>query len=201
LLEIFNEMIKKDVKSFLSKHGYLKKNLNFYKTKENLIYIFNFQKSSGNTSDKVMFYINCGVYSTELARLQSREIKTAPAEAECHFRSRIEEIDESAPERFSITLETNMDHFKKELLHFLGEAVDFFDTITSAKLIVDHYISKSSLHLSEEIFHFLLQSDDILTAKNYLSGLQVKYGSENRWIIFEKKYEAIFAKYGVEFES
>ncbi|EPY09750.1 hypothetical protein PAAL66ix_27218 [Paenibacillus alvei A6-6i-x] len=73
--------------------------------------------------------------------------------------------------------------------------------MTSPRSIADQYISKSSLHLSEEIFHLLLQSNDILAAKHYLRGLQVKYGSENRWIIFEKKYEDIFGKYGVEFEK
>ncbi|MEQ7050603.1 DUF4304 domain-containing protein [Paenibacillaceae sp. P-4] len=199
--ELFNEMMKKDVKPFLSSHGFTKKNLNFYKTKEDLVYMFNFQKSTGSALHHVMFYINCGIYSTELAQLQSKEIKTAPKESECHYRSRIEEISTAAPDRFSITLDTNMGQFKKELLQFLGEVIDFFETMTSARSIADQYISKSSLHLSEEIFHLLLQSNDILAAKHYSRGLQVKYGSENRWIIFDKKYEDIFGKYGVEFEK
>lgn len=201
LQELFNEMMKKDVKPFLSKHGFTKKSLNFYKTKEDLIYMFNFQKSSGSALHQVMFYINCGIYSAELAQLQSKEIQTAPKESECHFKSRIEEICTSAPNRFSITLDTDMEHFKNELLQFLGEVIDFFETMTSARSIADRYISKSSLHLSEEIFHLLLQSNDVSTAKHYLNGLQGKYGAENRWNLFEKKYEDIFGEYGVEFET
>lgn len=69
--------------------GYNKKSLNFYKTTENLNYMFNFQKSANN-----MFYMNCYIYATELAHVQSKEILTASKEAECHFRARIESIVE-----------------------------------------------------------------------------------------------------------
>ncbi|WP_409340443.1 DUF4304 domain-containing protein [Paenibacillus sp. MBLB4367] len=89
LQQLFNDMIKKDVKPFLSMRGFTKKNLNFNKITESLIYMFNFQKSSGNAADNVMFYVNCGIYAAELAQIQSREILTAPLEAECHFRARI----------------------------------------------------------------------------------------------------------------
>ncbi|WP_261376158.1 DUF4304 domain-containing protein [Brevibacillus brevis] len=114
LQQLFNDMIKQDVKPFLSKHGFAKKSLNFHKSTENLIYMFNFQKSAGNSADNVMFYVNCGIYAAELAQIQSREILTAPQEAECHFRARIGEIVETAPDRFSITPDTDMDdvHFR-----------------------------------------------------------------------------------------
>lgn len=48
LQQIFSDMIKQDVKPFLSKRGFAKKGLNFNKITESLIYMFNFQKSSGN---------------------------------------------------------------------------------------------------------------------------------------------------------
>ena len=89
LQQIFNELIKQDIKPFLIKLGFKKKGLNFYRTTENLIYLINFQKSSGNTADTMMFYVNCGIYAAELAQIQSREILTAPKEAECHFRARM----------------------------------------------------------------------------------------------------------------
>lgn len=42
--------------------------------------------------------MNCGIYATELAHIQSKEILTAPKEAECHFRARIESIVEGIPD-------------------------------------------------------------------------------------------------------
>ena len=61
----------------------------------------------------MMFYVNCGIYAAELARLQSREMVTAPKEAECHFRARINSIVEDAPDLFSITATTNLDELTK----------------------------------------------------------------------------------------
>ncbi|MGI2294111.1 DUF4304 domain-containing protein [Paenibacillus sp. GXUN7292] len=199
--QYFNDLIKQDIKPFLSKYGFAKKNLNFSKTTENLIYMFNFQKSSGNSADHVMFYVNCGIYAVELAQIQSREILTAPQEVDCHFRARMEEIAQSVPDRFSITPDMNRDDLRKSLLNGLEEVIHFFESMNSARSIVDYYISGPFLHLSEECIHMLLQSNDIQAAKQYLKALQEKHGTERRWSIFENKYKVIFSKYGVEFEA
>ncbi|GEC87682.1 hypothetical protein BBR01nite_00130 [Brevibacillus brevis] len=199
--QLFNDMIKQDVKPFLSKRGFAKKSLNFHKRTESLIYMFNFQKSAGNAADNVMFYVNCGIYAAEFAQIQSRELLTAPQEAECHFRARIGEIVESAPDRFSITPDTNMDDIRETLLSGLEEVIHFYDTMTSARSIVDYYSSGPYLHLAEESFHLLLQSKDVVAAKHYWKSLQEKYGTEKRWSIFENKYSVIFNKYGVEFDE
>ena len=200
LQELFNDMIKQDVKPFLSNHGFAKKSLNFYKMSDSLIYMIHFQKSSGNTADNVMFYVNCGIYAAELAQIQSREILTAPKESECHFRARIGEITETVPDRFSISPDTNMDDLRRILLGGLAEVIHFYETMTSARSIVDYYTSGPFLHLGEESFHLLLQSNDVAAATHYLKALHKKHGSENRWTIFENKYKAIFNKYGVEFD-
>lgn len=201
LQQRFNDMMKQDVKPFLAKHGFAKKSLNFYKSTDNLIYMFNFQKSSGNSADNVMFYVNCCIYSVELTQIQSKEILTAPQEAECHFRARMREIVESATDRFSITPDTNMDDLRNTLLSGLEEVMHFYDSMTSARSIVDYYTSGPFLHLGEESFQLLLQSNDVSAAKHYLKALQEKHGTEQRWTIFENKYKAIFDKYGVEFNT
>ncbi|MFC3772914.1 DUF4304 domain-containing protein [Paenibacillus sp. GCM10012303] len=201
LQQIFNDLIKQDVKPFLSKHGFAKKSLNFYKASESLVYMFNFQKSGGNSADHVMFYVNCGIFSAELARIQSKQFVTAPHEAECHFRARLGELTESVPDRFAVTPDTNMKELTKTLLDGLEEAIHFYDTMTSARSIVDYYTTGPYLHLGEESFHLLLQSKDNAAANQYLRAFQQKHGAENRWRIFETKYEAIFNQYGVEFHK
>ena len=198
--EIFNDMIKKDITPFLSKLGYKKKTLNFYKTTENLIYMFHFQKSSGHSADNAMFYVNCGIYATELAQIQSKEILTAPKEVECHFRARIEEIVKSVPARFSITSATNINDVREILFHGLEEVHHFYKTMTSVRSIVDYYTSGPFLHLGEESFHLLLQVNDLTAATQYLKALQKKHGTEQRWTIFENKYHAIFKQYGVNID-
>lgn len=199
LQQLFNEMIKQDVKPFLAQHGFVKKSLNFCKITDNLIYMLNFQKSAGNSADHLMFYVNCGIYSAELAQIQAKDVLTEPKEADCHFRARIREIAEVAPDRFAITADTKMDDVRKTLLSGLQQVVQFYRTMTSARSIVDYYTSGPFLHLGEESFHLLLQTNDVAAAKQYLQALQEKHGAEQRWTIFEKQYEAIFKQYGVEF--
>ncbi|MED1724431.1 DUF4304 domain-containing protein [Brevibacillus parabrevis] len=199
LQQLFNEMIKQDVKPFLVQHGFVKKSLNFYKIADNLIYMLNFQKSAGNSADHLMFYVNCGIYSAELAQIQAKEVLTEPKEADCHFRARIREIAGAAPDRFAITPDTKMDDVRKTLLSGLQQVVQFYRTMTSARSIVDYYTSGPFLHLGEESFHLLLQTNDVAAAKQYLQALQEKHGAEQRWTIFEKQYEAIFKQYGAEF--
>lgn len=199
LQHIFNELIKQDIKPLLATFGFNKKGPNFYKRTDNLIYLINFQKSAGNTTNQVMFYVNCGIYAAELAQIQSKEILTAPKEVECHFRARMREITALAPDRFSITA-TTIDDVRKMLLRCLEDVHHFFETMTSARSIVDYYTSGPFLHLGEESFHLLLQANDVTTAKHYFNALRKKHGAEQRWSIFEQQYLAIFNQYGVKLE-
>ncbi|WP_408892152.1 DUF4304 domain-containing protein [Paenibacillus taichungensis] len=200
LQQLFNDLIKQDVKPLLSNYDYTKKSLNFSRKADDLVYMFNFQKSSGNSADNVMFYVNCGIYSVELAQIQSKEILTAPLEPECHFRARIGEIVQAVPDRFAVTPDTNKDDLIAVLLPGLEEVIRFFETMTDARSIVDYYMSGPFLHLSEESFHLLLKSGEVTAANHYLRALHGKYGAEHRWTIFENKYKAIFNIYGVKYD-
>ncbi|WFR62332.1 DUF4304 domain-containing protein [Paenibacillus amylolyticus] len=195
--ELFKKIINTDVKPLLAKHGYSKKDLNFSKTAGNLVYKFNIQKSKYNSSSHVKFYINCSIHSTELAELQSVASSGAILEKQSHFTCRIEEIVPSAPDHYSLTPDIDSDALSKELVSHLEEAITFLHSLTGAKDIVHYYMAKTALHLSEETFRFLLQAGDTEEAKHYLEQLHAKYGAEKRWTIFEKKYAAIFAEYGL----
>jgi hypothetical protein len=197
LQELFKEIIKNEVKPLFARHGYAKKALNFQRVEGGLIYGFNIQKSHGNTANHVRFYINCMIHSKELAELQSTISGGKTMEEQSHFTCRIEEIVPSAPDRYSLTPDTDLVTFSKEILSHLEEAVEYMRNITSPRDIVEYYIKRTALHLSEETFHFLLQNGDTTTAQKYLQLLHAKYGVENRWAIFEKKYATIFATYGL----
>lgn len=194
--ELFKEMIKNEVKPLFARHGYTKKGLNFRRVEGELIYTFNIQKSQSNTANHVRFYVNCMIHSKELAQLQSMKSGGKTIQEQAHLICRIEEIVPSAPDRCSLTADADLVTFSKVLLSHLEEAVEYMRNITSARDIVEYYMKRTALHLSEETFHYLLQNGDTTTAQKYLQQLQAKYGAENRWAIFEKKYAAIFASCG-----
>lgn len=195
--ELFKKIINTDVKPLFAKHGYSKKNLNFYKSDGNLVYKFNIQKAKYNNSSQVQFYVNCGVHSTKLAELQSVGLNGDILEDISHFTCRIREIVPSAPAHYTLTPDIDPDALSKELVSHLEEGISFLHSLTGARDIVHYYMAKTALHLSEETFRFLLQAGDKEEAKQYLQQLHAKYGAEKRWTIFEKKYASIFAEYGL----
>ncbi|MDP9701476.1 hypothetical protein J2T16_004418 [Paenibacillus intestini] len=195
--ELFKEMIKNEVKPLLVRHGYTKKGLNFRKVDGNLVYTFNFQKAKYNTVSLVRFYINGMIHSSELAELQIVTPSGAVLEEQAHFICRIDKIVPAAPDRYSLTPDTDLVTFSKELFSHLEKAVEYMENITSARDIVEYYMNITALHLSEETFHYLLQNGDTTTVQKYLQQLHAKYGAQKRWTIFEKKYAAIFASYGL----
>lgn len=194
--ELFKEIIKQDVKPFFTARGYRKKALNFTKTEDQLIYNINIQKSAGNTWDQLSFYVNCTIHSTELEQLQARQSSIVSVAGSSHFTSRIREIVPAAPDRYTLTEETDTDSFTAELLQHLDQAIAFMHTLTGARDILDYYMEHTALHLSEETFRFLLRAGEVETAEHYLQQLQGKYGTETRWTIWEKKYADIWAEYG-----
>lgn len=89
-----------------------------------------------------------------------------------------------------------MDKFTSDLLLHLDQGLQFLYTLTDARAIIEYYMQRTALHLSEETFGFLLDTGDTETAEQYLKQLQAKYGAEKRWAILEKKYAAVWEKYG-----
>ncbi|WP_042204090.1 DUF4304 domain-containing protein [Paenibacillus camerounensis] len=197
--EQFNEIVTNDIKPFFKQRDYRKKALNFSKTDAAFTYKINIQKYPYNTSGKLMFYINCSIHSAELAELQSKQPDNLPAlEFKSHFTARIRAICPTAPDIYTLTPETDLETFTAELIRHLEEALSFMHAMTSARDIADYYIDRTSLYMSDEIFRLLLHSGDQETANDYLARLQAKYGAEKRWAIFERKYDAVWAEYGLD---
>ena len=207
--EWFKQLVKNEVKPLLVKRGYAKKNLGFVKAQNNLLYSFHLQKSHGNSAEQVMFYVNCGIYSPELAQWATTSSTpgasgaTSPsvsAVSDPHsvapqFTARIEELVPAAPSRYSLTPDVDPEAFTKELIRHLTDAVAFLETITDTRAILDYYRDRVALHLSEETLRYLLHHGDKETADQYLQQLQAKYGFETRWAIWDKKYRAIYAEF------
>lgn len=134
------------------------------------------QKYPGNTWDQVSFYINCEIHSFELEPFQSRPPKGAPLQEMPHFIARIKELVPAAPDRYTLTPNTDLDKFTAVLLLHLEEALAFMHRITGARAIVDYYMDKTALHLSEETFRFLLHAGERETADQYLLKLRRNTG-------------------------
>ena len=191
--ELFNNLISKTVKPLLKDSGFTKKSLTFYKKKEDLVFLFNFQKSGGNTSFQTKFYINCGIHSATIDGIIEKPELIEPKEYECHFRKRISSITNNPEDGYIITGGIDLHELSRQVVTDFKKAIDFFDKVNTTSDLAD-LMAKQGLSNYEQLFEYLLLDGDDVRLKYYIANLYQSFGQEQRWKIFENKMNGILKK-------
>jgi hypothetical protein len=183
--ELFNQLITEKVNPYLKSEGFKKKGLSFYKRTGDLIYLFNFQNSRGNSAEQATFYINCGIHSTIVDKVLGAKEKPEPKEYECYFRKRISALTNSSNDDFSIDKKTSIEKIATDVLKELATSIQFFNAINSTVELTDLMIERNGLNNYSKLFEYLLKTKDdtrlIILAKKLFSD----FGTDDRWAIFE----------------
>jgi len=182
--EKFNQLIADTIKPFLKSYGFSKKGMNFYRRKDDLIFLFNFQNSQGNSFDQTKFYINCGIHSTNIDKVIGKVELSEPKEYECYFRNRISSIIQSKNDCYFITEETDINTLSLTINNDLKTVVAMFDNIKSTSDLTDLMIDKNGLNNYRELFKFLLFTENKKDLRHFVKQLYNTFGTEKRWTIF-----------------
>lgn len=193
--EKFDQLLSDHIKPLMKEHGYSKKGTNFYKKKDELIYLFNFQLSQGNTSGKSTFYINCAIHSTRIDKIVGGKILAEPKEYECHFRERIRAMLATAPDAYIITEDSVLDVLGKSVTTDLRQILAMFDEIQSTDALAGLMIDRNGLNNYRELFEYLLVTENMRELSLYVKQLHTTYGNEKRWAIFEHNLAEILTKH------
>ncbi|UEG54145.1 DUF4304 domain-containing protein [Mucilaginibacter daejeonensis] len=196
--DIFAQLIKETVKPLLTSNGYTKKGLDLYKKNGAIIYLFNVQKSHGNSVDQLKFYINCGIHSTEIDSTIGTQELLFPKEHECHFRNRISSLTGSEKDGYHLTKDTDLDVMKENLTNDIEQALSMFQDISSTDDLTDLMIRENGLNNYEELFEYLLLTNDQVRLKRFVKQLHDQFGTEKRWHIFENAMSDILEKHRSE---
>jgi Domain of unknown function (DUF4304) len=198
LIEVFNEMVKEYLAPYFKSKGFKKQNLNFYKVKNGLTFLINFQKNSYNSVDYVAFYINCGIYCTELEQIVGAEIEANPKEYNCLFRERFERITGFPKQEFEL-LESS-DAGKKQLAEtIIGEldkVLAFFEPIKSVDDLVTLCINRGS-YFYEKIFKYLCLKNDLVRLEAYFQEFGNNFKDDDRYLFFQSRLNDILRENGV----
>lgn len=184
----FNNLVADTIKPLLKKQGFAKKDLNFYKRDNDLVFLINIQKSQGN---KIKFYINCGIHSIAIDRIIGNEEKETPKEAECYFRDRISSLLHSEKDGYLIEEPLDTSALKIQLSTDLEQVTTIFNNIRSTNDLTNLMINKGGLNNYSELFTYLLLTDQQEQLKVFISKLHRQFGAEKRWTIFENKLNEI----------
>ncbi|MHC8947995.1 DUF4304 domain-containing protein [Sphingobacterium hungaricum] len=196
--EKFNQLIGETVNPLLKANGFSKKGLNFYRKSDELIFLFNFQKSQGNTSEQTKFYINCGIHSIKIDKEIGKTALIEPKEYECYFRRRISSITNSINDGYLINQEADLSKVSLIISNDLKTVISFFDKIQSTHDLTDLMISKNGLNNYRQLFEYLLLTESNEDLKLFVNQLHKTFGKDKRWRIFESNMNELLNKNNVE---
>ena len=192
--EKFDELIAL-LKPLFKDNGFSKSALNFYKNTPNFICVINFQKSSGNSSERTRFYINCGIYSPFIEATLGKEVLSKPKEYECHFRARVHEITRTAAAYYELESDSDVAKIYKNLINDLGFVFKFFEQNSSEENLIELILEENGLAAINQIYEYLLIKDKSEILISHAKRLFAKHGSEARWSKFENQINELLRKY------
>ena len=192
--EKFDELIAL-LKSLFKDNGFSKSALNFYKNTPNFIYVVNFQKSSGNSSERTRFYINCGIYGSFIEATLGKEALSKPKEYECHFRARVHEITRTAAAYYELESDSDVAKIYKNLINDIGFVFKFFEQNSSEENLIELMLEQNGLAAINQLYEYLLIKDKREILISHAKKLFTKHGSEARWGKFENQINELLRKY------
>ncbi|QPI04426.1 DUF4304 domain-containing protein [Campylobacter concisus] len=192
--EKFDELIAL-LKPLFKDNGFSKSALNFYKNTTNFIYVVNFQKSSGNSSERTRFYINCGIYAPFIEATLGKEAISKPKEYECHFRARAHEITRTSASHYELEPDSDVAKIYENVANDLGFVFKFFEQNISEENLIELMLEQNGLAAINQLYEYLLIKDkgEILTS--HAKRLFAKHGSETRWGKFQNQINELLKKY------
>jgi hypothetical protein len=198
LIEVFNEMVKEYLAPYFKSKGFKKQNLNFYKEENGLTFLIHFQKKNYNSVDYVAFYINCGIYCTEIEQVAGAEIRAKPKESDCLFRERFERVTGFPKQAFELL--GSSDAGKKQLAETIMTELDkvltFFESTKSVDDLVTLCIHRGS-SFYEKIFKYLCVKNDLVQLDAYFQAFGNNFKDDERYLLFQSRLNDILRENGV----
>lgn len=138
----FDNLIKEIIAPTFKMIGFKKKANNFYKSTNDLIQIFNVQKSQWNSKDDISFTFNIGFFSPEIFQeTWDRLIPDIPKEYDCFISFRSGFITDKKDKWYELNEKNNYDKLTIEIKSDLQKsAIDLFNnyqTLTSLKGLIN----------------------------------------------------------------
>ena len=192
--EKFDELIAL-LKPLFKDNGFSKSALNFYKNTPNFIYVVNFQKSSGNSSEHTRFYINCGIYAPFIEAALVKETLSKPKEYECHFRARAHEITRTSATYYELEPDSDVAKIYENVANELNLIFKFFEQSSQEENLIELMLEQNGLAAINQLYEYLLIKDKSEILISHAKMLYAKHGSEARWEKFQNQINELLKKY------
>jgi hypothetical protein len=186
--ELFDEMIKNEIKPFLKNYGYKKIKLYFYKNINDIIFIISFHLNNRNYAGHTWFDIHGEVYSKEIDRIMGNQELEEPKYDEPHFPTKF-----FKNVGYHIVEDTNISDLISEIKKSIVEEEQFFENIKTTDDVFELMI-KNPLYKYQEILSYLIFRKDNEGIRNYINELYKRIGKKDNWKYYEINMNRILMK-------
>lgn len=186
--EKFKLLMNSSIKPILKNNGYKKQGNTYLKMENELIYLIQFQKSTGNNKESLRFYINIGIYSQYYQTSIGKPVLEQPALIDCQINKRIEEITNSTYMHYQID-EWDIQSLEHQILSELDKVFLFMDEINSTEKLSLYLLSLKGIDY--DLFHYFLAEKQYNVAEKCFSEVEKKFGEEERWERILPHYQRI----------
>jgi len=175
----FNILISETIKPLLKTYGFRKKGLTFYKQADELIFVINFQNSQGNTFEKTIFYINCGIYSSLIDKTIDKIQLNEPKEYECHYKKRISQITKVQKDEFEIDDNSVLEELIAKVEEDVLIVLTHFDRIVTTSDLTNLMINENEF--GNNLFDYFISINDKDNIVKYITMMAKIWSNEKRW--------------------
>jgi hypothetical protein len=173
----FATLIKESVVPLLKENGFRKQKLTFRRERDRMIDVVNLQRSAGNSYESIRFYINCGVYSPDFDRITGKPEHQRPAEVDCQYRRRIENIASGIGPHVTVDAETDI----PETAGLLRSALTSALTVMGQLHGPDDIARFAESDIDFDVFRYRLAADNNAEAHEQYRRARSQFGAEPRW--------------------
>jgi Domain of unknown function (DUF4304) len=195
--EIFNNLIKNHVAPFLKTSGFKKQKNHFYQKKGDFTFSFSFSIDPEFTENGAYFYLFCGISSDAFEQMSGRQPKLIPKAYDNIFQHGFNEITGDENDRFLLENSSDLTVSAKEIIGKIKKVMEFYATITSLEILMDHCLDRNYLVHHEDQFRYLAIISDEEKSAAYLIKIKAKLDkiSENAYQFYAEKLENFKVKY------
>ena len=173
----FAALIKESAVPLLKEHGFRKQKLTFRRERDDVVDVVNLQRSAGNSYESIRFYINCGVYSPGFDRIIGKPEHERPAEVDCQYRRRIENIASGIGPHVTVDAETDIPATAGIVRAALTSALEVMCQLRGPDDIVRFALSD----IDFDVFRYRFATGDKAGADEQYQRARYRFGAEPRW--------------------
>lgn len=216
--KLLNDFIKSEISPLMKELGYRKKANYFWRKNDAFVFTINFQSSRWNYEGRDEFFINCGVYSFEVAKANGDETDFSKLSMSdlllVQFNNRQHQLTHHHLSSFILTDESDVSEMGRQVREELKIVSSIFNSLTDNRKLLEWFMKEKEwvwVHTDKFLIYAFQQGywdyvdyyiknkkmnfEDDGDYETEQNGLRICRHASGIWPRIAKEYRALCEKY------